>query len=139
VGGVARRVWVCWAGAVRLRHRAAISPAKIFATGFRWCIWSPFLAGFGGTPTPGDFAQIHQTKRFRSGPWLQNPDSKGGFLQILPKMGLSCGFAAKAGLDFGLSPCVYYMRGVKGFGIPGGENRNGDKGGIRAGFILRGF
>ncbi len=87
---------------------------------------------WGVSPALGDFAQILRNKRLMSGPWLQSLDSKGGLLQILPKMGLSGGLAAKAGLDFGLSPCVYYMGGVKGFCVPGG-NRNGDEGGIRAG------
>ena len=72
-------------------------------------------------PSLGYFAQILQTKYFRSGPWLQSVDSKGYWLQITPKMVLSCGLAAKAGLDFGLSPCIYYMRGVKGFWGAGGE------------------
>jgi hypothetical protein len=93
----------------------------------------PVGEGLGVLPSLGYFAQILQTKYFRSGPWLQSVDSKGDLLQIPPKIGLSCCLTAKAGLDFGLSPCVYYMRGVKGFWVPEGKLDRGlrrDKGGI---------
>ncbi len=60
------------------------------------------------------FVQNLQNIRLRSGPCSQSPDSKGCVLQILPNMGFSCGLRRKKVVGFGVAPCVYYMRGVKG-------------------------